>query len=86
MTIKHEWRKAEKGLYLPKAKPEVVEVPEFTFITLRGEGSPADDQFTEIIGTLYSLAYGVKMLPKKMDVKPKGYFENSFQVQLDFPI
>jgi hypothetical protein len=75
MSIKHEWRKREKALYLAKEKPEVVDVPEFTFITLRGEGSPADEQFTEIIGTLYSLAYGVKMLPKKMDIKPEGYFD-----------
>ncbi len=72
---KHEWRKREKTFYIPKNKPEVVEVPEFKFLTLRGEGSPADDLFTECIGTLYSLAYAIKMLPKKMDVKPSGYFD-----------
>lgn len=27
--MKHEWRKSEKTLYLPKTKPELVVVPEF---------------------------------------------------------
>lgn len=75
MSDKYEWRKKEKGLYLPKSKPEFVDVPEIKFITLRGEGSPAEERFTEIIATLYSLAYGIKMLAKKMEIKPKGYFD-----------
>ncbi|BFM17480.1 GyrI-like domain-containing protein [Maricurvus nonylphenolicus] len=75
MSDKHEWRKQEKALYLPKAKPELVEVPAFNFITLRGEGSPAEQRFSDIVGTLYSVAYGIKMLPKKMAVKPKGYYD-----------
>jgi len=72
---KHEWRKKEKKLYVPKNKPEIIEVPDFKFITLRGEGSPADEAFSEIIGVLYSLAYPIKMLTKKMDVRPSGYYD-----------
>ncbi len=75
MPDKYEWRKREKELYIPKNRPEIVEVPEFKFITLHGEGSPADELFSEIIGTLYSLAYTIKMHPKKMKVKPGGYFD-----------
>jgi len=75
MSDKHEWRKKEKSLYLPKNRPEFITVPAFKFLTLKGEGSPADSAFTETIGTLYSLAYGIKMLPKKMDMKPDGYFD-----------
>jgi hypothetical protein len=75
MADKYEWRKREKALYIPKNKPESVDIPEFKFLTLRGEGSPANEMFTECIGTLYSLAYAIKMLPKKMDVKPSGYFD-----------
>lgn len=75
MLAKHEWRKKEKSLYLPKNKPEIVDIPKLQFLTISGEGSPADPQFTECISALYSLAYGIKMLPKKMDVKPKGYFD-----------
>jgi len=32
VSTKHEWRKKEKELYLPKGKPELVEVPKFNFI------------------------------------------------------
>lgn len=75
MPIKYEWRKKEKSLYLPTTQPELIELPTHKFITLRGEGSPADAAFTQTIGTLYSLAYGLKMLPKKMKIKPIGYFD-----------
>tara|TARA_Y100000294_G_C8453654_1_gene295701 strand:+ start:127 stop:759 length:633 start_codon:yes stop_codon:yes gene_type:complete len=75
MQDKHEWRKKEKALYLPKNKPEVIDIPEFKFITIEGEGSPADSVFTDYIGALYSLAYTIKMMPKKMDRQPKGYFD-----------
>lgn len=75
MSDKYEWRKREKSLYLPKNKPEVIEVPEFKFLTLHGEGNPANETFTEAIGVLYSLAYAIKMQLKKMEVKPEGYFD-----------
>jgi len=75
MQDKHEWRKKEKALYLPKNKPEVIDIPEFKFITIEGEGSPADSVFTDYIGALYSLAYTIKMMPKKIDRQPKGYFD-----------
>ena len=67
MPDKYEWRKKEKSLYISPNKPEIVEVPQFNFLTLSGEGSPADDLFTQSIGTLYSLAYAIKMQPKKME-------------------
>ena len=75
MQDKHEWRKKEKALYLPKNKPEVIDIPEFKFITIEGEGSPADSVFTHYIEALYSLAYTIKMMPKKIDRQPKGYFD-----------
>jgi len=75
MKTKHEWRKKEKKIYLPKSKPEIVDIPEFKFITIEGKGSPAESLFTENIGALYSLAYTIKMMPKKMDAPPKGYFD-----------
>ena len=75
MQDKHEWRKKEKALYLPKNKPEVIDIPEFKFITIEGEGSPSDSVFTDYIGALYSLAYTIKMMPKKIERQPKGYFD-----------
>ena len=75
MQNKYEWRKKEKAIYLPKNQPEIIAVPEFKFITIEGEGSPAESLFTDNIGALYSLAYTIKMMPKKMETKPKGYFD-----------
>lgn len=72
--MKHEWRKQEKQFYLPKQKPEIIKIPEFKFFIIEGKGNPNDDFFAEYVGVLYSLAYAVKMSPKKVNA-PKGYFE-----------
>lgn len=72
--MKHEWRKAEKEFYLPKGKPEIIDIPKFKFFTINGKGNPNDDIFPEYIGVLYSLAYAVKMSVKK-GIEPKGYFD-----------
>jgi len=72
--MKHEWKKNEKQFYLPKNKPELISIPKFKFYTIEGKGNPNDDFFSEYIGVLYSLSYGVKMSPKKR-IEPKGYFE-----------
>ena len=36
--MKHEYRKHEKGLYLPKTKPELITVPKQKFIMIDGKG------------------------------------------------
>lgn len=72
--MKHEWRKSEKGLYLPKNKPQVVDIPAFKFFTIEGAGNPNDESFGEYITVLYALSYGMKMGLKK-GTKPDGYFD-----------
>ncbi len=72
---KYEWRKKEKTIYLPKNKPEIIDIPEFKYISIEGEGSPAEGIFSEKIGALYSLAYTIKMMPKKMNIQPNGYYD-----------
>lgn len=71
--MKHEWRKAEKALYLPKTKPEILNVPAQKFITISGEGSPSSNHFADCVSVLYPISYAIKMNPKKMDIPPKGY-------------
>ncbi len=71
--MKHEWKKKEKAVYLPKNKPELIAIPEYQFITLSGKGNPNNDFFSEYIGVLYSVAYAIKMNIKKMIPLPKGY-------------
>lgn len=72
--MKHEWRKKEKEYYIPKEKPQLLEIPEFKFFTLEGQGNPNTEAFTECIGVLYSLSYAIRMMPKN-GITPEGYFE-----------
>ncbi len=72
--MKHEWKKHEKELYLPKTKPESIKIPAFNFFSIKGEGNPNDPFFADYIGVLYSLAYAVKMSPKA-GIAPPDYFE-----------
>jgi hypothetical protein len=72
--MKHEWRKKEKSIYLPKTKPEVIEIPEYKYFSINGSGNPNDNFFPEYVGVLYALSYAVKMSPKK-GLAPKGYFD-----------
>ena len=73
--MKHEWRRREKSIYLPKNKPEVVDIPAYKFITIKGEGNPNSEFFGEYIGTLYSIAYAIKMNLKKEDIRPLSYID-----------
>lgn len=72
--MKFEWRKQEKNLYLPKEKPDLITVPQQKFFMISGKGNPNDEEFSEKIGVLYSLAYAVRMMPKQ-GYTPDGYFE-----------
>ncbi len=72
--MKHEWKKKEKSIYIPKNKPELIKIPKFKYFTIEGEGNPNSGLFPEYIGVLYSLSYAIKMSPKK-GIEPKGYFD-----------
>jgi hypothetical protein len=71
--MKHEWRKKEKAVYLPKSKPEIIDVSEYQFVSIRGEGSPNSPIFSEYIAALYSLSYAIKMTLKKVENPPQNY-------------
>lgn len=72
--MKHEWRKKEKALYLPKNNPELAVIPPMKFFMIEGKGNPNDDFFPEYIQVLYSVSYAVRMSPKS-DCAPEGYFD-----------
>ena len=69
--MKHEWKKQEKNLYLPKEKPELITVPEQKFFMIKGKGNPNHEDFAERVAVLYSLAYAVRMMPKQGNT-PEG--------------
>lgn len=72
--MKHEWRKNEKELYIPKDKPQLITIPKQKFFAIKGKGNPNNADFVNRIGVLYSLAYAVRMMPKNGFI-PDGYFE-----------
>lgn len=73
-NMKHEWRKHEKNLYLPKANPELVTVPKQKFLLINGQGNPNNEVFVEKVHVLYSLSYAIRIMPKG-GFTPKGYVE-----------
>ncbi len=72
--MKHEWKKHEKGLYSPKNKPQVVDVPALNFFCIDGKGHPGGDEFSGCIEALYATSYAVRM-SHKGDSPIPGYFE-----------
>ena len=71
--MKHEWRKKEKQVYLPKARPEQINIPAYNFLTISGKGNPNNPEFAEYIGALYPICYGIKMGLKKNPVLDNYY-------------
>jgi hypothetical protein len=72
--MKHEWRKHETEIYIPKQTPTLVNIPKFKYITIKGQGNPNSEEFTHHIQALYPIAYAIKMMPKK-GIVPVGYYE-----------
>jgi hypothetical protein len=72
--IKHEWRKHEKNVYLAGKSPSILKIPEFKYFMISGEGNPNGEEFTKKIEALYSVSYGLKMLPKK-GINPSCYYD-----------
>lgn len=73
---KIDYKKTYKGLYQPKQDPALVMVPPICFMQIDGAGDPNESggEYQQAIGILYTLSYGVKMLPRK-GVFPPGYFD-----------
>ena len=71
-----DYKKEYKEFYLPKSKPEIVDVPPMNFIAVRGKGNPneEDGEYKQAVGLLYAIAYTIKM-SYKGDRKIDGYFE-----------
>lgn len=69
-------KKEYKEFYLPKNKPEIVNVPTANYIAVRGQGNPNEEggAYQKAIGVLYAVAYTLKM-SYKTDYKIKGFVE-----------
>ena len=71
-----DFKKEYKEFYMPKNKPEIVNVPTANYIAVRGKGNPntPDGEYQQAISVLYAVAYTLKM-SCKTDYKIEGFFE-----------
>ncbi|MCI9199779.1 MAG: transcriptional regulator [Lachnospiraceae bacterium] len=71
-----DYKKEYKEFYLPKNRPEIIEIPAMNFIAVRGKGDPNDEggEYKAAIGLLYGIAFTVKM-SKKGSRQIEGYFD-----------
>lgn len=72
-----DFKKQYKELYLPPAKPVLIDVPKMNFLMVDGIGDPnGNEAIQNAVGALYSISWAIKMLPKK-GIIPEGYFAYS---------
>ena len=71
-----DFKKEYKELYLPKNKPQIVNVPKANYIAIRGQGNPNEEggAYQWAISVLYAVAYTLKM-SYKTDYRIAGFFE-----------
>ena len=71
-----DFKKEYKEFYMPKNKPEIVNVPKANYIAVRGKGDPNEEggAYQQAISVLYAVAYTIKM-SGKTDYKIEGFYE-----------
>lgn len=71
-----DYKKEYKALYLPKATPEILEIPPISYVAVEGSGNPneEDGAYKAAVGILYSMAYTIKM-SYKAGHEIDGYFQ-----------
>lgn len=71
-----DFKKAYKEFYMPKNRPEIVDVPRANYIAVRGAGDPNEvgGAYQQAMSVLYSVAYTIRM-SYKTDYKIEGFFE-----------
>lgn len=71
-----DFKKEYKEYYQPKKKPEIINIPSFNFIAVRGKGNPNEENgmYQQAISVLYAVAYTLKM-SYKTDYKIEGFYE-----------
>lgn len=71
-----DYKKEYREYYLPKNRPEIVELPSMNFLAVRGSGDPNEEGglYKQAIGLLYGVAFTIKM-SKLGDHRIQGYFD-----------
>ena len=73
---KFDYKKEYKEFYMPKNKPELIDVPAMNYIAVRGQGDPNEEggEYKAAIGLLYAIAFTIKM-SEKGNHKIEGFFD-----------
>lgn len=71
-----DYKKEYREFYLPKNRPEIVDVPSMNFVAVRGSGNPNEEEgeYKAAIGLLYGIAFTIKM-SKLGSHQIDGYFD-----------
>lgn len=71
-----DFKKEYKEFYLPKDKPNIVNVPKMNYLAVRGMGDPNEEggDYQNTLSLLYGVAYTLKM-SYKGEHKIEGFFE-----------
>lgn len=68
-------RKNIKEFYMPKNKPQIVNIPKANYIAVRGTGNPNEEggACQQAISILYAIAYTIKL--NQRQIIKEGFFE-----------
>lgn len=71
-----DFKKEYREFYMPKNRPEIVNVPKANYIAVRGTGDPNEEggAYRQSIAVLYSVAYTLKM-SYMTDYRIEGFFD-----------
>ncbi len=71
-----DFKKEFREFYMPKNKPQIVNVPEVNYIGVRGKGDPNEEggAYKQAISILYAVAYTLKM-SYMSDYSIEGFFQ-----------
>ncbi|MBQ7975647.1 MAG: GyrI-like domain-containing protein [Clostridia bacterium] len=71
-----DFKKEYKDLYMPKTKPQIVNVPKANYVAVRGKGDPNEEggAYQQAISVLYAIAYTLKM-SYRTEYVIKGFYE-----------
>lgn len=71
-----DFKKEYREFYMPKNRPEIVNIPKANYIAVRGTGDPNEEggAYRQSIAVLYSVAYTLKM-SYMTDYRIEGFFD-----------
>ena len=71
-----DFKKEYREFYLPPNRPELITVPRWNYLAVRGEGDPNTEggAYQRAIGVLYAVAYTLKM-SYKTDHQIAGFYD-----------